>query len=387
VGIPFILISINATIFWTIFRVFIYDIGGSFTEVALISLIQGFFTIFLSPFWGALSDALKRRKIFIIAGSAFLALIAPLFLMARSITDYLIVFTVASFFSSMIYPCLNAILTENVESTRRGATLGLFFGLNAIGWTLGGFLSGYLADVLGMDFVFILAGLVGGLGAVMGALLIREYGQYGKLSKDVIHYAWKRVMGSFTIEKNPDLMVLLGTIILYGSGSGVFFTLFQIKFFECVKRSYLIYGVVSALSGVGSIIAPPVYGYLADKIGKKEVFQATLIAYTLYFITMGLTWNPLILAILWFLPLWPGVRISSIALATELAREDAVGEYQGFVESSSALARAIGALIGGIIADILGARKNIFLIDYILIGSAIGPFLATLLINKLRLRR
>ena len=154
-----------------------------------------------------------------------------------------------------------------------------------------------------------------------------------------------------------------------------------------MKRSYLIYGVVSALSGVGSIIAPPVYGYLADKIGKKEVFQATLIAYTLYFITMGLTWNPLILAILWFLPLWPGVRISSIALATELAREDAVGEYQGFVESSSALARAIGALIGGIIADILGARKNIFLIDYILIGSAIGPFLATLLINKLRLRR
>jgi len=386
VGIPFILVDINAAIFWTIFRVFIYDIGGSFTQIALISLIEGLFTIFLSPFWGTLSDLIGRRKPFIIIGSLSLAIFSPLFVIARSVVQYLIIFTAASFFSSMVYPCLNATLTEATEEAERGKTLGYFFGLNAIGWTLGSFLSGYLADVWGIAYVFISAGLVGGVGAFVALFFMQESG--GKSITAVsMRDAFQRVLGSFVVERNPSLFVLMGTIILYGLGSGVFSTLFQIKFFESVKRSYLIYGIVSALSGLGSIIAPPIYGYFADKVGKKEVFQATLLAYTMYFIVMGLTWDPLILAILWFLPLWPGVRISSIALATELARKDEVGQYQGFVESSSALAGAIGAIIGGLIADYLNARENLYILDYILMGSAIGPFLATILVSALKISK
>jgi len=386
-GVSFVLVSINNTIFWTIFRVFIYSIGGSFTEVALVSALQNLFSILLSPLWGALSDELRRRKPFIVFGSASIALFTPLFTIAKDVFEYLIIFTAASFFSSMIYPAINAYLSEVVESEYRGRSLGYFLGFNAIGWTLGGFLSGYIAEYLGMGNVFIFAGIIGIAGAILAQIFIREVSYETRGERNIVRKAWSRVISMLHIRRSPDLNTLLAVIMLYGIGSGIFFTIFQIKFFESVGRSFLLYGLVSGLSGLGSIVAPPLYGYLADKIGKKTVFQATLICYTAYFIILGLVWNPAILAILWLLPLWPGVRISSIAIAADISEEESMGEYQGFVSSSSAISRTIGALLGGIIADLFNARTSLYIMDYILIGSSIGPLSAALAINKLKIEK
>jgi len=363
--------------------VFIYAIGGTFTEVALVSALQNIFSILLSPFWGALSDEIGKRKPFIVLGSASIALFTPFFIIADDVIEYLVIFLFASVFSSMVYPSINAYLSEIVESKYRGRTLGYFFGFNAIGWTLGGFLSGFIAEYLGMNNVFFFAGLVGLTGALFAQLFVEESRREEIERKGAIKKAWRRVINTLRVQRNPDLNILLLVIMLYGVGSGIFFTIFQIKFFESVKRSFMLYGIVSGLSGLGSIIAPPFYGYLADKIGKKIVFQATLICYTVYFIVLGLIWDPIILAVLWLLPLWPGVRISSIAIAADISGDRTMGEYQGFVNSSSAVSRAVGALLGGIIADLFNARTNLYVIDYILISAAIGPLMAAIAISKL----
>jgi len=386
-GVSFILISINGTIFWTIFRVFIYAIGGSFVEVALVSALQNLFSIFLSPFWGALSDEIGKRKPFIVFGSASIAIFTPFFVLAKNVSEYLIIFAFASIFNSMVYPNINAYITEIVESEYRGKTLGYFFGFNAIGWTLGGLLSGVIAETLGVNYVFIFAGIIGITGSIFTHIFIEEKELNIAEKKAAIKKAWKRVIRTIHIERNPDLNILLIVIMLFGAGSGIFFTIFQVKFFESVGRSYVVYGIVSALSGIGSIIAPPAYGYLTDKISKKIVFQATLLSYAAYFVVLGIIWDPVILAILWFLPLWPGVRISSIAIAADISEEGTIGEYQGFVDSSSAVSRTIGAIFGGIIADLFNARTNLYIIDYILVAASIGPLLGAIILNKLKIRK
>jgi len=367
--------------------VFIYAIGGSFVEVALVSALQNLFSIFLSPFWGALSDEIGKRKPFIVFGSASIAIFTPFFVLAKNVSEYLIIFAFASIFNSMVYPNINAYITEIVESEYRGKTLGYFFGFNAIGWTLGGLLSGVIAETLGMNYVFIFAGIIGITGSIFTHIFIEEKELNIAEKKAAIRKAWKRVIRTIHIERNPDLNILLIVIMLFGAGSGIFFTIFQVKFFESVGRSYVVYGIVSALSGIGSIIAPPAYGYLTDKISKKIVFQATLLSYAAYFVVLGIIWDPVILAILWFLPLWPGVRISSIAIAADISEEGTIGEYQGFVDSSSAVSRTIGAIFGGIIADLFNARTNLYIIDYILVAASIGPLLGAIILNKLKIRK
>jgi len=383
-SISFILVSINGTIFWTIFRVFIYVIGGTFTQIALVSVIQNMFSVFLSPFWGSLGDELNKRKPFIVFGSAAIAFFTPLFIYAKSVTEYLVIFIFASLTTSMVNPNLNALISGIAEKEYRGRALGYFLGISAIGWTLGGILSGAIAEIVGMDYVFFTAGVIGIMGALLVLLFLKEEGESSKKLGDAAGRAWKNVIETFRIEGNPNLNTLLLAVILHGTGGGIFFTLFQIKFFESIGRSFILYGIVSGLSGIGSIIAPPLYGSLADKMGRKIVMQATLFIYSLYFVVLGLLWDPIILTILWFLPLWPGVRISSVALVADIAEEKEMGRYQGFLESSAAIARMLGALLGGIFADIFRARADIFVIDKILIFAAIGPLLSAIIISKLK---
>lgn len=382
-GFSFILVSINGTIFWTIFRVFIYDIGGSFLEVALISAIQNIFSVFLAPFWGSLGDELNRRKPFIVIGSLSVAFFTTLFIQAKKVIEYLIIFTLASLFYSMVNPNLNALISLPIEKEKRGKALGYFFGINAIGWTLGGVLSGLLAETYGMNYVFILSAIVGLLGGLTVLLFLHEDKSL-ICFRSVLKDTWRKVIDVFRIQKEKNFNILLLSIILHGTGGGIFFTLFQIKFFEAVSRNYAIYGIVSGLSGIGSIIAPPLYGSLTDKIGRKLVMQATLFIYSIYFIILGIFWDPVILTILWFLPLWPGVRISSIALAADIAGEEKVGRYQGLLESMNALARIFGALIGGLFADVYGARMSLGVIDNILMLASIGPFIAGIVISKIK---
>ncbi|MGQ4894405.1 MAG: hypothetical protein ACP6IQ_07290 [Candidatus Njordarchaeia archaeon] len=57
----------------------------------------------------------------------------------------------------------------------------------------------------------------------------------------------------------------------------------------------------------------------------------------MYFVILGIAWDPLILGILWAIPLWPSVRMSSLALVADISKGKTIGEYQSFVNSSSAI--------------------------------------------------
>ena len=106
--------------------------------------------------------------------------------------------------------------------------------------------------------------------------------------------------------------------------------------------------------------------------------------YSMYFVILGIAWDPLILGILWAIPLWPSVRMSSLALVADISKGKTIGEYQSFVNSSSAISRLIGALTGGMIADLYNARLNLNIIDMILIFSAIGPLLGSIATSKIK---
>jgi len=388
-GLSFVLVSVTNGLFWTVFRVFIYDIGGTFTEVALVSAVQNLSTIILSPFWGALSDEIGRRKPFIVFGSLSTVFFVPFFIAVNTIVEYLIVFAFASISLSIITPTVTAYLSDISEKEYRGRAMGYFFIFSSAGWTIGGLISGFIAEIYGMDFVFVFSGVIGVIGALFMQIFIRE--ERSRSSADLktsIEAAWTRVgstlKGAFTIGKERQLGILLLVILSFGFGSGIFFTLLQIKIFESLSRNYALYGIFNGASGLMSILAPPIYGYFADRFDRRKVLQYTLICYSMYFVILGIVWDPLILGILWAIPLWPGVRISSLALAADISKDKTIGEYQGFVNSSSAISQLIGALIGGIIADLYNARVNFSIIDIILIFSAIGPLFGSIITSKIK---
>ena len=384
-AVSYILINTNMSFFWSLFRVFVFKEGASFTEIALISVINSLSSIILSPLFGALSDELGKRKIFLVLSSILIAALSPIYALLHSPIEFIVLYAISTIAMSMMTPVLNAILSEISSTETRGRTIGAFYGIASISWVFSGVIGGYLLETLGHGFTFVFIGILCLIGGLLLSYFYKEHNKSSTQFKIAIKRALEKQKKSLGfIHVNPKLRIIILSVLFHGAGTGIAFTLFTIKLFIAVKESFVVYGIISGLSGILSIFAPVIYGYLGDKYGKKHVMIATLFAYSAYFIMIGKIWDPFLLTILWAIPLWPGIRISTVALVADISKEEEFGYSQGQIVSAMALARAIGALLGGITADMMSARTNLQALDFIIMMTSIAPFVAAIILTKLK---
>ncbi len=115
-------------------------------------------------------------------------------------------------------------------------------------------------------------------------------------------------------------------------------------------------------------------GPLNDRVGRKPVFLLGTMGYVLYFLTIYLISNPLVVA-LWVLPLYPLVQSSAAALASDYTSEADRGKGLGLLESAISLGGGLGPLAGGLIADRLGLKSvTIFSLAVALVATVASQF-------------
>lgn len=118
------------------------------TQIGYIAAYSAIATLLSNTFFGRLSDIIGRRK-FIIFG-----------LLVSSISTFLFVipvdywgFTLARVFNGIALGVFPSSLVG--VASDRGMKLGKLSAYGSIGWATGGLLGGYLADVLGLQWLFI----------------------------------------------------------------------------------------------------------------------------------------------------------------------------------------------------------------------------------------
>ena len=101
---------------------------------------------------------------------------------------------------------------------------------------------------------------------------------------------------------------------------------------------------------------------------------------TIYILVLAVVWDHVILTILWILPIWAGVYLSSSGLATEILGEEKVARAQGTFAMAGIASNIIGPLLSGIFTDFIGARVDISSAIPIYIASSILCIFATILV-------
>jgi MFS family permease len=108
-------------------------------------------------------------------------------------------------------------------------------------------------------------------------------------------------------------------------------------------------------------ISAPFWGRVGDRYGSKVLVIRSLIAFILTKAAMGLVTAPWqLFALRALLGLFAGYGALTISMAAESAPRDRMAQAIGMVQTGHRLGPAIGPVIGGLLAPIVGLRNSFF---------------------------
>jgi DHA1 family multidrug resistance protein-like MFS transporter len=121
-------------------------------------------------------------------------------------------------------------------------------------------------------------------------------------------------------------------------------------------------GLLMAGSGFSMAVMMPIWGMLSDRLGRKPMTLRANLAGALLVFAMGLVRSPGLLLVLRILQgAFTGTVTANLTLVVSNTPEERIGFAIGIMNSAVFAGNAVGPLLGGYIADLLGFRPAFFL--------------------------
>jgi len=263
---------------------------------------------------------------------------------------------------------LLAAVTTSLEKIKTGQAAGTYLSFNSIGWAIGSFLSGYMADTIGMKNIFMVSSLLVFVSIIVVIFGYQENGEKKNIiSRDVFLEAFKLAWSlRFKGNKRKFSLLIILTIIL-NIGTSLFFLAFIVKFYIMLGTKTL-YGIISGIGGTASMIAPYLIGRISDKTNKETILVSGIAIRSMFMLYLSIFWDKVTAIIFWILPIWSLISVSTISLVTDYTEEGYESESQSIYNVVAGASSTIGNILSGIIATIINLRQNIMLI-YIILTS------------------
>jgi len=315
------------------------------TSIPIVGFIEGLVEAIASItkyFFGAYSDFLRKRKIFVTVGYSFTAISKiliglafgwPMVLFAR-ITDKL--------GKGLRTAPRDSMLLENTTPENKGYIFGFHRAFDSLGAVFGPLLALVVLYFLKNNIrqAFFVAFIPATIAIMLLIFFVREKTTAGTREKA------KFVKINF---KNMDprlkLFMLVSFIFAAGNSSDVFLLL-QAKNLGLATTSvvlaYVLYNVAQ------TVFATPA-GILADKFGARKIFAGGLFVFSLVYLSFGLIHSSFFL---WFLfPIY-GIYIAttdgvSKAYLSEFIQKEESGSYFGAYYTLTAIGTFLASLVGG----------------------------------------
>jgi MFS family permease len=315
-------------------------------------------------FSGYFSDRLRKRKTLTVAGYSTSALAKFIFLLA-SLGWYMVL--LARFLDRMGKGIRtaprDALISDSTDKKKQGRAFGLQRGMDFAGAAVGSiicyflvlhFLDPLTGSIKNLDsyyFIFIISVIPAFIGVVF-LFFIKEKRSAAAGSGKTAGKRKAASLPGFNIRKYPaalQVFFLAQVVFTLGNSTNQFLLLRSMTLGTALSTVILMYLAFNTVSSVLS----PVFGALADKVGKKNVL---LLGYTLYagiYMAFGFisAQSQILLWLFW--PLY-GVYYAFTegvekAFVVELAPDDARGTALGFFHTIT----GVGLLPASIIAGLL----------------------------------
>ncbi len=335
-------------------------LGGSVLFIAFLSVFFNITSAFGQAFWGRKSDAVGRRKPFILLGLFSSALFFSLMGLVQNAIALLSFRTLQGFFVSSQTPAISALVSE--LSTNIGRGFGIFNLFSNIGFMLGNFLGGVVVHYFPINYVFIFSVIPVAISFVMFSLFKEESRnpmdfrllfRYDRPGRTVV--SWKNAREF--MRKNRNILIFsLATFVLMIS-SGMVYSYLSLLLDARFGEGYV--GFYYGIDGLFSSFFIYPFGYLSDKIGSKTVI---VIGSILYVVTFGMYFMATTIPFLIITALISGTKWAAYfnSINTYVSRMSTREERAtalGLMNSGIAMGWVLGPLIGAYTIVLFGLAE------------------------------
>lgn len=333
------------------------------------SLVMAFF----SPLWGWLADR-HGRKIMVERAMFGGAVITFAMGLVSNVWQLLFLRILSGATTGTISASI-ALVSTVVPKQRLGYALGLMQVAVFLGMTLGPWIGGIMADVIGYRFTFMLGGAILLLGGTLVLCGTRE--RFNRPSKETLAQG-RRIFSLLAYEGFPALLALFFIFHFTVHFVSPILPLFIETFFDPARGGVAsTTGMLFAISGGTAALSAGGIGYLSDRIGYRRILLFHLLLTAVSMILHGAAQGILhliLLRVLYGLAAG-GILPTMNALVGRLIPPNSYGKAYGLTSSMTALGMAAGPLFGGIMASSWGYRWPFLFVGALMIAVALPTVL------------
>jgi MFS family permease len=329
----------------------------------------------MAPIWGRFAD-LYGRKLILMRACLAMAICMSLIGMAQNIWQLVALRLAAGLLGGYASGAVVLIATQTPRERATWA-LGVLSTGTMAGTLLGPLIGGVLPGLIGLRETFLLSGASIFIAFLLTVFLVREdRPAVPKGARRVTQGAWAMIP-----DRRPVLAMLATAALLMLANMSIepIITVYIGQLQPIGGDVVFTAGLVMAAAAVGSILAAPRLGKLADRIGPWKLIAICLAICGLLLIPQALVTNSWQLIGLRFLMgvSLAGVLPSIAATIRHSVPHEAAGTILGYNTSAQYAGQVLGPLAGGFVGGHVGMRAVFWVTTLIMLGGAAGNWLVS----------
>ncbi|MFI2104334.1 MFS transporter [Isoptericola sp. NPDC019693] len=321
-----------------------------------------------APLWGALGDRFGRKSM-LVRASLGMAVAMTLLGFVQSVEQLVAVRLLVGLLGG--YSSGATILVAAQTPKGRSAwALGVLSSGILAGNVVGPLVGGFVPAWVGIRPTFVACGAVIFLAFLATTFLLRE----PRTGPPPPRVAARRRGVWAQVQRPGAVVALLATssLLLFSTMSIEPIVTVYVEDLGQLSHAAGVAGILVALTAVGSVVAAPRVGRLADRVGPTRVVVTCLAAAGVLALAQALVtnvWQLGVLRVLLGLSLG-GLLPSITAAVRHLAPPDAVGRVLGLGVSAQYVGQVAGPVLGGLVAAQAGVRAVFVATAVVLLAAA-----------------
>ncbi len=326
--------------------IFAESLGASGLWIGIIFSAYSFSRVVFLPVAGKLSDRYGRRKL-IISGLFLYSLISLLYILSNSPKELSAVRFIHGISSAMIIPVAMAAAADISSRGEEGHILGIFNRSLFLGMASGPLIGGFVSDVVGFRYTFLVISLLGFTTLVLVFFTFPEIEAKEVVKRRTEGNINNRVIGAFVFR------------FINSMGRGSILSFLPIYLGLLGYNTWII-GVLISLNLFVSALIQPSAGKFSDKIGVVyPVALSTIMSAILLFTIPKISEFSMLVILSVLLGVSSALAIPAIgSIVAVEGKRGGMGILMGTLSASKSLGRIFGPLISGAIYDLFGGGVN-----------------------------
>ncbi|MFQ5978121.1 MAG: MFS transporter [Candidatus Heimdallarchaeota archaeon] len=343
------------------------DLGNpSFFVLAIVISLPAMASIVGISFLSRLADQKKKlRELLSVTAFAGALQFVCLRLFARSTGTFLLVALPLGMFTMAYYTLAAALATNICDPEVKGQVSSYLLIFASLGWSIGSFGSGRAFRLFGMHTVLLMAAF---FLIIAGCLVFASpRGQSEETSPNPPSTDEDVSLTSLLGNHQIRLVLVITALVEFGTGG-----LFMLSTIFFVEGAGVLEDDFGVANSIATLIAFPILFFIGkgmdSNMGRRFFLRLAVMLHLLYFVAFSLTRDPVILLLLWVIPMYAFLSPALTAMMADLTDISERSRGMGLLQTVYALMPGLGMILGGLAADSFG----LFVLP--LIGLLFLPF-------------